>query len=225
LIEVVGLLVICGVTAYSYNYTISDPVVPDGTPSELMTMSDAKLDGLSDGLVVYDSSPIHVRIECSEINSLGGYWYGTEAHLQIAGRSSEIEGLPTKTNKTWGDVITVPFLGKDVTPDFTALLPITKDDNHQTIHIMARMHVGYPNRNWGPGGGFYDSSSNVTKEVNLLVVSPEDIQLRSEIQDASSSRTSVIVAGMFGALGWAFVAGPLISALYNRLARKRLVSS
>jgi hypothetical protein len=104
-------------------------------------------------------------------------------------------------------------------------LPITENDNHQTIHIMARMDVCYPIRNYGPGGGFFNANSNVTKEVNLLVVSPEDIQLRSEMQDASISRTEVIGERVIGALVWAFVAGPLISALYNRLARKRLVSS
>ena len=219
--EILGLSIIW-LTVTGLTYTVPvlnrpEPVIPVGIPPELATLPLAQLDGLSeDGLVVYNgSSPIQVRIKCSNVTTCGGYWFGFDAGMQIAGRSGEIEGLPKYTTKSWSSSIRGNILGDEVAPEFTALLPVTTDDVHNWIRIMAKMEINYPQ---SAGVTFIDSHATVTREVSLLVVSPEDIDLKNEIekvQRENEGNLGYVGTGIAVSVLWIFLCAPLIVGLYK----------
>jgi hypothetical protein len=241
LLEILGFVSIWGAVAFlDYAYPIKDiriedipePVLPDGTPPELMTLSNAVLDPLSDGLLIYNgSSPIQMGINCGSVIAFGHYWYGENASMQKSGESTEIEGVPTHTNKTWGLTIT-GSMGDSVVPDFTARLPITADDIHHWINISAKMDVCHPI--WA-GTNYLETSTTFYGDAGLFVVKPEDIQLKNEylqerneylqkVEDAqqkNENNMGWLKTGIPVGLAWGFLGAPLVSVLYRAYAGRR----
>jgi hypothetical protein len=211
LLAIVGLLIIWG-TVITLTYALPieilrpEPTLPEGTPTELLTMPLIDPENLSDGLVIYDNSnPIQVNVTFGDMSSIGGNWYGEEAII-LGCTDGEIKCTPTKSEKGWNNTVQgTPWGGDPFTPAFSALLPLNESNNHEKIQIVAKMNVFYP----VPAGslGFVDSSQTKTKNISLIVISPEEAQLREDILDVRLENETMgyVGAGILISLLWVFL--------------------
>ena len=214
-----GICLFFGVFGTIGGLLIQEPVIPPGTPSEVTTMT--PLDdpaGLStNGTIAYRSDPYGFDVSFDEANvdpptqagdtpllqSIDGDWYGTDASLTVnAVERGTAE--PSVTGSDWGESLP-DHAERTVSPTLRASLPISADDLHTSLVVTADMRVHVPYK--VGDSGFSVAGGTVRKSATFFVVSPDEMQLRHNLDDWKN-RDSIRWGGvLFLGIGAALAAG------------------
>jgi hypothetical protein len=185
--------------------TMHKPSIPSGTPPELMSMQILDDPGglSSDGILAYQNEPYTFDVSFDEkdvedvqpgaspfLKSLGGDWYGDEAHLSVDGHNRG-SAEPANTGQDWSghnwDAESV------ISPSMHASLPVYRSDVGRSIRVTAEMGVHLP---VSAGQLIYQvADGTVMKSATFLVVSPAQMALRKSL-DAWNDRSSLLQGGL-----------------------------
>lgn len=214
-----GLYAFVAVSSLGIGVAARQPSVPPETPSQVLELQEVGSD-FKDGLIVYQEQPYKLKVVFDEkdvdpedledpdrskpiLESLGGYWSGTDAQLSAAGHET-VQGKAANTRSDWP-----PTLRDEpeaaFRPEMTAAVPLTEDDIHRELTVRASMVVELPFR---AGSGKYDlETTSVSKTAKLFVITPEEKKLRDD-KETWRDRSAILVGGVMwlvlaASLGWA----------------------
>jgi hypothetical protein len=225
LIEVIGFLILMMPVFVNGYYSIqSRPVIPPNTPAELTLLDVYNVDSnISDALIPYEPDGVTLQIQCSNITSVGGDWYGSNPTIEVEGRNVLAVSVPDKVDLIWESGYSDYRESQDVNPSLTTRIPIAANDVHQTLHIHVSMDVTYPRytgetkRQGNTIYYFYrEPTATVTRDLNLFVLTPQEMQLKEDL--SYQSTTLAIFSGnnlgyVILAFLWLCPFGIVISAL------------
>jgi len=213
------LLVIPGLIAAVTMATMREPVVPAGTPADVLTRT--ALDdpnGLnSNGLLAYQKDAYSIDVSFKEkdvadessgtlfLKSIDGDWYGTDGYVSIDGKDTG-KAVPDITERGWGTSMP-DHAERVVSPTLHVTLPIPADSVGTSITVVAGMRVHLP---YHSGSGFSNAGADVSKQATFLVLSPEQMQLRKNL-DTWKIRGSILSGAlMYLAVGIALFVWGLV---------------
>jgi hypothetical protein len=191
------------------------PVVPPGTPTQVMSLPvlDDPAGLTSDGMIAYSNDAYGFDITFGEANvdpptqpgdtpflqSIDADWYATDAHMSVDGSDTgAVE--PANTSADWGSSLP-DNAERTFTPVLHASLPITGDELHKSLAVVAEMTVHVPYK--VGSSSFSIAGSTVRRSVTLFVVSPAEMALRKSVEAWNSraeTNSSGLVAIGFGAV-------------------------
>jgi hypothetical protein len=202
---IVGLFVVVwGAFVAVSAATMREPVVPQGTPPQVLSMK--VMDdpsGLSaGGLIAYQSDPYTFGVSFTEkdveadeedtgtpfLKSIDGDWYGSKAYVSVDGHDRGT-AEPDTTGKDWSDTI-ADDAEQVLSPTLHASLPIRASDVG-SITVAAGMTVTLP---YDYSGGFAEASAGVERRATFFVVSPAQMELRRNLDDWNG-RSSLLLGG------------------------------
>lgn len=216
-----GLYATLAVLMLFVSVAAKQPTVAPGTPQEVFDLAEAD-DGFTSGVIVYGAEPYEFRISFEErdvdpdilnaperskpiLESLGGQWSGSGAKLTVDSART-VKGTPTQHESEWPS-----SLGDEGTararPEMTVALPLTEQDVHHELAVVASMHVGLPYK--VDTSHYSVTSVGVTKTAKLFVITEEEMSQRID-QNAAQNRGStaswgvalLILASLAGWAGW-----------------------
>lgn len=191
------------------------PVVPPGTPTQVMTLPvlEDPAGLTSDGMISYSNDAYGFDITFGEANvdpptqpgdtpflqSIDADWYGSDAHMSVDGSDTgAVE--PANTSADWGSSLP-DHAERTFTPVLHASLPITADELHKSLAVVAEMSVHVPYK--VGTSSFSVAGSTVRRSVTLFVVSPAEMALRKSVEawnNRAETNSSGLVATGLGAI-------------------------
>ena len=201
--------------------TMHQPVVPAGTPSQVLSMPamDGPGDLTSGGLLAYQADPYGFDVTFSEkdvdpaststgtpfLKSIDGDWYGKSGYVSVDGQDRGT-ATPDTTEKDWGDSLP-DHAERTVSPTLHVSLPIKAGDLGKSITVAAGMRVILP---YKFSTGFSEAGAGVERSAKFFVVSPAQMDLRKSL-DSWKDRSNLLQGGlMFLGVGAALFAWGLL---------------
>jgi hypothetical protein len=231
LIEVIGFLVLMTPVLVNGYYSIQPtPAIPNNVPSELTLLQVYDVNSnMSDALIQYEPNGVKLQIKCSQINSIAGDWYGVDPNVTVNGKNVQAISVPDVIGQRWSESSGYAD-SKDVNPSLTTRIPLTASSIHQTLNIHVAMDVRYSDftgETKRSGNNiiyyYYEPSVTVTRDLNLFVLTPQEMQLKENLN--ASESFSFFSENNFGyvilALLWLFPFGIVFSALTVASAGRR----
>jgi len=221
LIVVGGLLGLLGAAVAVSAATMRQPVVPAGTPSQVLSLPamDGPGDLTSGGLIAYQVDPYGFDVTFSEkdvdpastdtgtpfLQSIDGDWYGKNGYVSVDGEDRGT-ATPDTTEKGWGDSLP-DHAERVVSPTLHVSLPIKAGDVGKTVTVAAGMRVILP---FKYSSGFSEAGAGVERSAKFFVVSPAQMDLRQSL-DNWKDRSNLLRGGlMFLGIGAVLFAWGLV---------------
>jgi hypothetical protein len=178
---------------------------PEQAPYQLKTWSSG---GQDNALVVYNPEYIQMQITFGSFTSISGMYRSTYAKLEIAETGIELPIEPLRSD-VWNDTIYTYQPNVYTSCGFRANLTLNETNIHQTIQLKAKMTVVYPQSH--DDSHFLDVSQTFETTKNLFVVTPEEMELKQQLDLKYQSTELPGEVRFFGLIGW-FILSLLITA-------------
>lgn len=202
-----GLYATFAVLMVFVSFAAKMPTVAPGTPPEVFELPEAGR-AFTSGVIVYSEEPYEFRISFREddvdpkvlddsdrsrpiLESLGGNWSGSSALLTVDGERS-VEGKASQHQSTWPSSLGDEGVRKAL-PEMTVALPLTKEDVHRELNVVASMRVGLPYK--VDSSHYSVSGVDVSKTAKLFVITEEEMSQRID-RDAAKNRGSIRRTGI-----------------------------
>lgn len=202
-----GLYALFALLMVFVSFAAKQPTVAPGTPREVFELAEAG-HGFTSGVIVYSAKPYEFRIsfEESDVNpdvlndpdrskpileSLDGNWSGSSAQLTVNGVRT-VDGKPSQHESEWPSSLRDEAAFK-ARPEMTVALPLTEEDVHRELNVVASMDVGLP---YEVDSSHYDVTGvGVSKTAKLFVITEEEMSQRID-RNAAQNRGSIRMVGI-----------------------------
>jgi hypothetical protein len=191
---------------------------------ELKSWNVIKLPEGSSAVIAYDNEPTKLRFNFSQFETLGGHWRSEEVRFITTGAIDQnMIGETKRKEKKWGGAFGVSSHFREVSPNFSVVVPINEIDvngdiSDRQLSILVEMDVEYPTMS---GVSTYkDHQGTMDHTFNLTVLTPDEFAEYQAVKQAYFLRQLFRVLSIWVVI---LLGGCILLFLYYRILNRKFV--